>query len=139
MEAAGGLLAFFVSPDMLHNIVSALVRHELIEDPKDFIANYLMAMTHQYIPSVQVFIGVYLLAHGAIKIFLVYNLLKSRMWAYPIAIIVFSLFTIYQLYAYFVSPHFSLLLLTILDVVVVVLTILEWRRVTRAKYVQIAS
>jgi len=139
LEAAGGILAFFVSPEMLHYIVAALVRRELIEDPNDFIARSLVAVAHQYVPSVQVFIGVYLLAHGIVKIFLVYNLLKNRMWSYPVAIVVFSLFTIFQIYEYVLSPHIGLILLTILDVAVVVLTIFEWRRVSRTKYVQMET
>jgi len=130
LEIAGGFLAFFVSPSTLNHIVSALVRRELIEDPNDFIASNLLAMAHQYVPSVQVFIGIYLLAHGILKIFLVYNLLKNRLWSYPLAIIIFSMFAIYQTYKYIQSPHIGLLLLTILDIVVVVLTYLEWRRTT---------
>ena len=139
LEVVGGLVAFFVSPQMLHYIVTALVRRELIEDPNDLVAHTLLKMVHQYVPSVQLFISVYLLAHGIIKIFLVYNLLRNRMWSYPVAIVVFSLFAVYQVYAYIQSPHVSLILLTILDVVVVVLTVLEWRRVSRTKLVRMET
>ncbi len=130
LEMAGGFLAFFVSPVTLNYIVSALVRRELIEDPNDFIARNLLAMAHQYVPSVQVFIGIYLLAHGILKLFLIYNLLKNRIWSYPAAIIIFSMFALYQIYKYIQSPHIGLILLTILDALVIVLTYLEWRRVT---------
>ncbi len=133
LEIAGGFLAFFISPPMLNYIVGALVRRELIEDPGDFIARNLLALAHQYAPSVQVFIGIYLLAHGVLKIFLVYNLLKNRMWSYPLAIIIFSMFALYQIYKFVQSPNIGLILLTMLDIVVIVLTYLEYRRITAAR------
>jgi uncharacterized membrane protein len=44
--------------------------------------------------------AIYLLAHGAVKIFLVVALLQKRMWAYPTALVVFGAFAVYELYRY---------------------------------------
>lgn len=42
----------------------------------------------------------YFLSHGFIKLFLVWALLKSKLWAYPLAIIFFTIFSVYQVEAY---------------------------------------
>ena len=39
----------------------------------------------------------YFLSHGIIKIFLTWALLRNKLWAYPLAILFFSIFSFYQL------------------------------------------
>jgi len=73
------------------------------------------------------------LSHGVIKAVLVYALLKDKLWAFPWAIGVFTAFGIYQIYRYVVQPSGWLIALTILDVIVIALTWLEWQRVTQQR------
>ena len=42
VEIIGGILVFFISHDLLMDIVMTITQDELIEDPKDFIAHYLI-------------------------------------------------------------------------------------------------
>ena len=46
------------------------------------------------------FAAIYLLSHGVIKVVLVASLFRELLWAYPAAIVVFTLFIVYQLYPY---------------------------------------
>jgi uncharacterized membrane protein len=131
LEISGGFAAFFISKDLLGKIVAFLVRRELEEDPGDIIANYLTDFAGQYGNYMQTFIGIYLLAHGIIKIVLIYYLLKRKLFAYPIAIVVFSLFAVYQIYAYSVKSSVALIGLTILDFFVIIMTTLEYRNLRR--------
>ena len=39
----------------------------------------------------------YFLSHGIIKIFLTWALLRNKLWAYPLAILFFTVFSFYQL------------------------------------------
>lgn len=133
LEIIGGLAAFFVSAKMLGSFVNAFVRRELIVDPNDFVANYLLQAVHQYVPSVQFFIGVYLLTHGIVKLFLIYYLLKQKLWAYPTAIVVFSLFVAYQAYKYIQSPNINLIFLTALDMIIIVLTYYEYKFISKKR------
>jgi uncharacterized membrane protein len=75
------------------------------------------------------FAAVYLLSHGIVKGVLVYGLLREQLWAFPWAIAVFIGFGIYQIVRYFSEPSVWLILLTVLDVFVIVLTWFEWQRV----------
>jgi uncharacterized membrane protein len=126
-EIIGGFAAFFIDKTALNKIVEFLVRRELEEDPGDIIAHYLMEFARQYTVSLQTFIGIYLLMHGLIKVFLVYYLLKRKLSVYPVAMAVFSLFVVYQIYAYSIRPSFELIALTALDIFIIAFTYFEYR------------
>jgi uncharacterized membrane protein len=130
-ESIAGIAILFANKAMFVKIVAALAREELIEDPNDFIANYFVGLANSFSPSFQIFASIYLFIHGITKMFLVYNLLKKRLLAYPIAITVFSLFVVYQIYAYIAKPSFGLLALTVLDIFVIIFTLLEYRNLKK--------
>jgi uncharacterized membrane protein len=101
--------------------------------PPSVIQRLVVDLTHNELSRVSVgakaFAAIYLLSHGVSKAVLVYALLKDKLWAFPSAIGVFSAFGIYQIYRYFVEPSGWLIALTVLDVIVILLTWLEWQRV----------
>ena len=105
-----------------------LTRQELIEDPQDLLANYLVSVARHLSVNTQWFGAVYLLSHGLIKVGLVWALWQRHLWAYPAAILVFLLFIGYQGYRYTFAPSAGLIVLTIVDVVVVWVTWLEYKR-----------
>ena len=76
----------------------------------------------------QHFGAVYLLWHGLVKAVLVAGLLLKQRWAYPTAILAFVLFVIYQLYRYTFTHAPELIYLSVLDVIVIALTWLEYQR-----------
>lgn len=57
-----------------------------------------------------------------------YWIVAQKLGYYPAAIVIFSLFIIYQLYRYTFTHSIMLILITILDLVVIVLTVLEYRQ-----------
>ena len=128
LEIVGGLLLFVVSPETITGIVTTLTQHELSVDPHDIVATQLVRLAHDLSTSTQVFAAVYLLSHGVIKVVLVASLFRQQLWAYPAAIVVFVLFIAYQLYRYALAPSTTMIVLSVLDVIVIVLTWLEYRR-----------
>lgn len=128
LEIAGGALLFFIPPDRIHSVVRLFTEHELSEDPRDLIANYVLNSTRHLGKGVVLFAAAYLLWHGAVKVGLVAALLLKRRWAYPTAMIAFSLFLVYQLYRYSHTQSTLLLSLSIMDVVVILLTWFEYQR-----------
>src|SRR5262249_15052383 len=128
LEILGGLLLLFANPIQIHNVIRALTEHELSEDPRDLVATYLRSSTQHLSQGAQVFAATYLLWHGVVKITLVTALLLRRRWAYPTAILAFLLFLVYQLYRYSHTRAPELLVLSIVDVIVIGLTWLEYRR-----------
>jgi uncharacterized membrane protein len=128
LEIVGGVLLFFVSPDRIQSVIEFLTQHELSEDPRDLITTYLLNSTRDLTSSTTMFAAAYLLWHGVVKVGLVAALLLKRRWAYPAAIVAFSLFLVYQLYRYIHTRSPELLALSIVDVVVITLTWMEYER-----------
>jgi uncharacterized membrane protein len=127
IEIVGGILLFIISKAFIISSVLSITQEELSEDPKDFIAHYLINSANQLSVSTQHFAAIYLLSHGVIKIFLVIGLLRNKLWAYPTSIVVFSLFVIYQMFRFYFTHSIWLLALTILDLVIIGLTWHEYK------------
>jgi uncharacterized membrane protein len=131
IECIGGLVLAFVSTNTIINLVNAFTREELIEDPNDFFAAHLLSLAHDFTVSTQHFYAFYLLSHGVIKVFLVVGLLRNKLWAYPVSLVVLALFIVYQLYRFSYTQGFGLIVLTVFDVVVMGLIWHEYRLVRR--------
>lgn len=128
LEVIGGVLLLAISPAQLYAVVRALTQHELTQDPNDAVANYLLHTAQNLSADAKTFGALYLLWHGIVKVFLIVALLQRRRWAYPVAIAAFLIFLVYQLYRYSHTHAPALLVLSVLDAFVIVLTWLEYRR-----------
>ena len=129
-EIVGGIAAYFVSQQFLLNVVLWVTRDEFAEDPHDIVANYLLHSVEQLSMNTQHFAALYLLGHGVIKLWLIIGLLREKLWYYPVALIVFGLFIVYQLYRFGFTHSLWLLFVTAVDVVVIVLT---WHEYTYSR------
>ena len=127
LEIIGGVLAFIVSPTTVVWLVDIFTRRELIEDSHDKIVGLLRQAAEHYSITGSTFLALYLLSHGLVKIFLVVGLLKNKMWAYPISLLVLGAFMVYQIYRYSYSHSLLMLGLTVFDLIVVWLIWREWR------------
>jgi len=128
LEIVGGALLYLVSPVPLGTLVRRLTQHELSEDPHDLLAGVLLQAVQHLSADTQRFAAVYLVGHSLIKVGLVIALLQQRLWAYPAAIGAFGLFLVYQLYRYTHTHSVWLLVLSVVDVGVIVITWLEYKR-----------
>lgn len=131
LEVLGAGLLAFASPQAIASWVSALTAHELSQDPHDFIAIHLLAAARHLSVGEEAFASLYLLSHGVLKILLVWALLAKKLWAYPLAIGVFVAFAVYQTYRYTLTHSTGMIALTALDVVVIILTWIEYGRLKR--------
>lgn len=129
VEIVGGILIFLITKSYVVGTVLSFTQEELSEDPRDVLSHYLITASSNFSVSSQHFVALYLLSHGVIKLFLVINLYRKNLWAYPTSIVVFSLFIIYQLSRYTSTHSLWLLVFTVFDVIVILLTAHEWRRV----------
>ena len=128
LELIGGLLLIAVGPTTINRVIADLTRHELSEDPHDFVATRLMHFGNGLTGSAVHFAAAYLLVHGLVKVVLVVALLRNQLWAYPWLIITLIIFIVYQLYRIALVPTAGLIALTLFDAVVVWLTWREWRK-----------
>lgn len=131
LEILGGFLLLLVNPVRLNKLVVFMTQHELSEDPKDILANYLLKVSHQFSSSSQHFGVVYLLSHGAVKLLIVSMLFQKKIWAYPLSIVFLILFIGYQIYRYTYSHSIWLIILTIFDIAMIGLTWMEYLRISK--------
>lgn len=75
----------------------------------------------------QYFGAFYLLSHGIVKVFLVINLLRNKLWAYPATIAVLIIFILYQLQKLWHGYSTFMLLLTLFDIFLIILTWHEYK------------
>lgn len=126
-ETVAGIGAYFVTQQFLFRLVERITREELLEDPRDLIANYLFQSAQNFSVSTRNFTAVYLLTHGVVKLWLIIGLLRQRLWYYPVAIAIFGLFIVYQLYRFSLTHSIWLVLITAVDLFVIALTWHEYR------------
>lgn len=128
---------FLLCTTEVASTVLMLAKNELIEDPDDFISSHVIGLISHVPPSTQMFGALYLLSHGVIKGFLVWGLIKNKLWAYPASLGVFSLFIVYQLIRFASTHSVFLILLTIFDILVIVLVWHEYRFLVRKRHTSI--
>ncbi len=131
LEIVGGLLVLYLNQQFILNLILSITANELSIDPDDFFANYLIHSAQQFSLSSQYFIAIYLLIHGIIKGLLIITLFKEKLWSYPLAMIIFSLFSGYQIYEFIRTGSIWLLVLTVLDVFIIALAWHEYRYMQR--------
>lgn len=126
-EILAGIVVAVSGRLVVSNLIIEFAQQEIAEDPKDFLANYLIATLNDFSAGMYVFAVVYLIFHGIVNIFLAIGLAKNKIWSYPWAITGFGVFIIYQLYKYLHTGSSLLLVLTLLDILIVSVIFLEYR------------
>ena len=127
LEAVGGVLLWFIKPSEMSWTIQALCQHELSRDPHDFFAAHLLHVSERLAHGDPIFASIYLLSHGLVKVLLAIALWLDELWAYPLAIAIFSAFGVYQVYRYTHTHAIVLLALTVSDAAIVWLTWAEYR------------
>jgi uncharacterized membrane protein len=133
VELVAGL-ALWLSPSLVHDILSAIVGkasgyHGRVPQ---FVADNVARVDNDFAKTSLVFLIVFLISHGVIKLALVYALLKEIYRAYPYALAVLGLFLAYQIYALVAHPTIGMIIFTVLDIVIIYLVWGEYKEL-RAK------
>lgn len=131
-EALLGALLYHVANDRILTLVRWLTAHEITEDPNDVLAAALLRMVQSLSVGTQDFFASYLVVHGVLKLAVVLLLARGILWANPLAVVVLSGFVLYQAHRFVLHPDVGLVLLSLLDLAVIVLTLLEYRRLGTA-------
>ena len=127
LEISGGVLLWFVKPRAMGGALRALSLHELSRDPHDFVGIHLLRVSEKLAHSSPLFASLFLLSHGLAKVGLAVALWLNELWAYPLAIGVFSAFGLYQMYRVSHTHSIALAILTVFDALIVWLTWREYR------------
>lgn len=130
LEAAAGGLLLFIDPIKLHSFIFAITQKELLQDPHDLVAGFLLHSSLQFTGGSRAFLIAYLWVHAAIKLVAVIGILRNQLWAYPFSLATLGLFMMYQVYELAVVPNLGLVVLTVFDAGIVWLI---WREYGQAK------
>jgi len=133
IEFFSGIMMVILDHDMLNLLIQLIALPELREDPKDIVMNYFITLGQNFSISSQHSVAVYLLLHGTTKLAVIWFLLKKKLWAYPLAVVVFGLFIAYEIYSYTHSPSVLLMLTIIIDAAMIFMIILEYKQLKKDK------
>ncbi len=128
LETIGGIALLAIDPQTLNRGVLTLLHQELSEDPQDFIATHLLHTSQSFAAGGKHFASWYLLSHGAVKLVLVVELFRNKLWAYPFMIVMLAAFVCYQVYRFALTHSLMMLFLTLFDLLVILVTWLEYRK-----------
>jgi uncharacterized membrane protein len=133
-------LALWIFPQALVALVHPLAGPVSGDHPiRNFVGYWAGRMDHDLSNGPDAFVVLFLLAHGVVKVVLVYCLYREYHWVYPYGIAVLALFAVYQVYVLIRTPTIGLALFLVLDVVIIWLVWREWRELrTRAGQKQAA-
>lgn len=127
LEVLGGVALLLVTKSWLDRTAEWLARQEFGGASMQGLAMHAVHATHHLATGGQQFATAYLFAHGAVKLVLVAGLLRGVQWVFPLALVVLTGFTGYQLYRLSVRWSWLLAALTVIDVIVIALIGQEWR------------
>lgn len=134
LEVVAGVAALLLRPEQLDTILYFFTQ-ELYENPGGFFAVYLLPLMHASSASFQIFAAAYLISRGVIKLGLVAALLKDKIWAYPLSLLILGMFVVFQAYEIVTRHSILITLVTLFDLVVIYYIYREYEvvrsRVTR--------
>jgi uncharacterized membrane protein len=132
VETAAGLFLLIIPQADLHGLLTNWTT-ALTNSSHDVIGHWLKHLDARLSHGIALFIALYLLAHGLIKIVMAVALIKEKPWAFPPSIFILFAFLVYQIYQIGATRSISLILLTILDAVILGLVIWDYQRLRQAK------
>lgn len=127
LELLVALLLSLVDARVLSNAVVRIVAKELVNHPEDRLATWIARWAENFSIDGKTFAVIYLASHGAIKLALVIGLWRNQGWAYPVSLVAFAAFIVYQVHRFTFTHSPFLIVLTVFDLVVIVLVWHEWR------------
>lgn len=126
-EIAVGVGLFLLRTGTIMQWAIWLTRGELLEDPQDRLALLLREWANGFGHEAQVFAGIYLLAHGVVKLLLAIFLFLEKTWAFPLALALFSVLVSYSFYRLSLHWSWPLAGFAALDILTIGLIAREWK------------
>jgi uncharacterized membrane protein len=126
------VLLKFVGTEFSHFFVK-LMSHEFTQDSPNFILKIVHYFINYSDLKITYYLAFYFLFWGVLDIFLSICLLKKKTWAYPVAAWAILLFIVYAIYRYFHTQSNILLAIIVLDICIIILIHLEYRKILLAK------
>ncbi|MFI5240564.1 MAG: DUF2127 domain-containing protein [Candidatus Saccharimonadia bacterium] len=131
LEIFGGIVLYLSSGTHLSLILQKLINGEIRENPTSPFSKYLLHSVQSIQGGHFSYATVYLISHGVVKIFLVVQVFRHKLWAY-IALIVFLLgFAIFQVFQIAANHSLILSAITIFDLGIAYLSWHEYQQIKK--------
>lgn len=114
-ELLAAIFLLFVKPEEIHGFVAFITQKELLDDPNDWVSNFIVHSAAGIYSGTVTFAIIYLLVHASIKLTAVIGILRKQLWAYPFSLITLGVLVIYQFYSIFEKFSIGMVLLTAFD------------------------
>ncbi len=124
VEFFSGLLLIFIPLDLIKSTIQHLAASIAFAPLSSMITNAGERVTS----DATLFAVIYLLLHGALKLVTLALLWRKILWSYPLSIVLLLGFITYQMFEFFNHGAISMLVLCVVDLVMITLTLLEYRK-----------
>lgn len=111
------------------DIFTRAFRSEFFEEPREHFIHAVGPFTHHFSFEVTYFLAIYMIFWGIIDVFLSIQLLRLKLWAFPLTMWLIALFIVYETYRYTHTHSLILLAIIIIDLGLIWLINGEYRRV----------
>jgi uncharacterized membrane protein len=125
-EIVFGTVALFIPVSAITTFAGFITQDEINEDPGNFLANHILSAAHLITTLGTVYIGLYLISRGLLKLGLIIALFKNKLWAYPWSLAVLGTFMIFQIYEIIKAHSLAVIIITLFDCVVMYSIWKEW-------------
>lgn len=126
-EIIAGCVFYSVSISSFSFFIQKLVSSELIEDPNNSIFSYIFNSAQNFSLADKSYFAFYLLSHGFVKFVLIGGILKNKVWAYPVFLVVQVIFIIYQTTSAIYRHSIILAVITLFDLLILWLVWHEYK------------
>lgn len=120
----------------LLDLITSFMSHELIEDPKDILYMFIKHHLTDHALYVSYFLALYFIFWGVIDIVLSYNLIRRKLWAFPLSLTLIALFVVYEIIRF--SHTHSIVLLWIIFVDILIFGLI-WKKYKDLKHIPLSS
>ena len=124
VEFLSGLLLIFIPLDLIKSTIQHLAASIAFAPLSSMFTNAGERLTS----DATLFAVIYLLLHGALKLVTLALLWRKILWSYPLSIVLLVGFITYQMFEFFNHGAISMLVLCVVDLVMIALTLLEYRK-----------
>ena len=130
LQLAGGIIVLFIEPGTLGKTYRYWSRYLFTSKHRgNPEAAFIRDAATSFHMSIELLVAIYLLVHGIIKVLLVYGLLKERLWVFPAAFVGFGFFLTLEIYRINAHFYWGIMILMCLDVFVISMVWLEYKKV----------
>jgi uncharacterized membrane protein len=134
LQFVAALLLLVIPPTLITGVANTIITRDLLGDPNGTLSTHLAtAADHFANGSTRWFAIFYLLAHGVVKLGLVWALVKKIMPAFPIAVVVLTGFVVYEVWRAVLTHSITLPIFAAIDLIIIGMVIREYRKLRRER------